>query len=58
MFGTKDDLKTAKEKLDEAAKNGEIDKVTFNYQNNLIKELRQLMENNKRFEEAKKNANR
>ena len=58
MFGSKDDLKTAKEKLDEAAKNGEIDRPTFNYQNNLITELRQLIENNKRFEEAKKNANR
>ena len=55
--GSKTDLQTAREQLNAAAKRGEIDRATYNYQDNLIKELDQLINTQKAFDEARKNAN-
>ena len=56
MYGSKDDLEQAINKLQDAVTAGAIDKATYNYESKLINKLQQLKQNIATFEEAKKNA--
>lgn len=53
-FGSKENLEEAKRLLDEALKNETIDKVSYNYETDLIERIKQMKENIDAFEKAKK----
>jgi hypothetical protein len=57
MFGTKDNLETSLDKLNQSFDKKEIDEATYNFEFNKIQSIKELKTNIESFNKAKKEAN-